>query len=168
MDVARRQLIYATRDPNESLCARFEERGWYIKIVSSARDTCKALRNDMAIGGLLDLSSQFETHELAAFESSLTMTNVGWVAATVSGQLDDAAVRWLIRDYCFDYVTLLTSNDRIVDSVGYAYGMVALLHDAASAARRGIERCARRRPCGRGDGRLVRRHARAAPSAKSP
>src|ERR1700754_3168140 len=131
MDVARRQLIYVTRDPSETLCARFEERGWHIEIVSSARETRKALRQDMAIGGLLDLSSHFESHELAAFESSLTMTNVGWVAATVSGQLEDAAVRRLIRDYCFDYVTLPTSNDRIVDSVGHAYGMVSL-HDAAS------------------------------------
>ncbi|GAB5099385.1 sigma-54 dependent transcriptional regulator [Caballeronia sp. LP006] len=131
MDVARRQLIYVTRDPSEMLCARFEERGWQIEIVASARDTKKALRSDMAIGGLLDLSSHFESHELAAFESSLTMTNVGWVAATVSGQLEDAAVRRLIRDYCFDYVTMPTSNDRIVDSVGHAYGMVAL-HDAAS------------------------------------
>jgi hypothetical protein len=26
MDVARRQLIYVTRDPSETLCARFEER----------------------------------------------------------------------------------------------------------------------------------------------
>jgi DNA-binding NtrC family response regulator len=131
MDVARRQLIYVTRDPSETLCARFEERGWHIEIVASARDTRKALRSDLATGGLLDLSSHFESHELAAFESSLTMTNVGWVAATVAGQLEDAAVRRLIRDYCFDYVTLPTSNDRIVDSVGHAYGMVSL-HDAAS------------------------------------
>ncbi|WP_250476911.1 MULTISPECIES: sigma-54 dependent transcriptional regulator [unclassified Caballeronia] len=131
MDVARRQLIYVTRNPSETLCARFEERGWHIEIVASARDTRKALRSDLATGGLLDLSSHFESHELAAFESSLTMTNVGWVAATVAGQLEDAAVRRLIRDYCFDYVTLPTSNDRIVDSVGHAYGMVSL-HDAAS------------------------------------
>ncbi|EKS73088.1 MULTISPECIES: sigma-54 dependent transcriptional regulator [Caballeronia] len=131
MDVARRQLIYVTRDPSETLCARFEERGWHIEIVANARDTRKALRSDLATGGLLDLSSHFESHELAAFESSLTMTNVGWVAATVAGQLEDAAVRRLIRDYCFDYVTLPTSNDRIVDSVGHAYGMVSL-HDAAS------------------------------------
>ncbi|WP_250523059.1 MULTISPECIES: sigma-54 dependent transcriptional regulator [unclassified Caballeronia] len=131
MDVARRQLIYVTRDPSDTLCARFEERGWHIEIVANARDTRKALRSDLATGGLLDLSSHFESHELAAFESSLTMTNVGWVAATVAGQLEDAAVRRLIRDYCFDYVTLPTSNDRIVDSVGHAYGMVSL-HDAAS------------------------------------
>lgn len=57
MDVAWRQLIYVTRDPSETLCARFEERGWQIEIVASARDTRKALRSDLATGGLLDLSS---------------------------------------------------------------------------------------------------------------
>jgi DNA-binding NtrC family response regulator len=86
---------------------------------------------------LLDLSSSFEAHELAALEASLTLTNVGWVAATVTGQLEDAAVRRLIRDYCFDYVTLPTSNDRVVDAVGHAYGMVALHENASNDARDG-------------------------------
>ena len=106
MEVARRQLIYVTRDPSAPLCARFEERGWHIEVVSNAKDARRWLRNDLATGGLLDLSSSFEAHELAALEASLTLTNVGWVAATVTGQLEDAAVRRLIRDYCFDYVTL--------------------------------------------------------------
>jgi DNA-binding NtrC family response regulator len=137
MEVARRQLIYVSRDPDETLCARFEERGWQIEIVSSARDARKLLRGDLATGGLLDLSSRFESHELSSFETSLTMTNVGWVAATLPGQLEDAAVRRLIRDYCFDYVTLPTSSDRIVDSVGHAYGMVALHEPASNDARDG-------------------------------
>jgi DNA-binding NtrC family response regulator len=72
-----------------------------------------------------------------ALEASLTLTNVGWVAATVTGQLEDAAVRRLIRDYCFDYVTLPTSNDRVVDAVGHAYGMVALHENASNDARDG-------------------------------
>ena len=137
MEVARRQLIYVTRDPSASLCARFEERGWHIEVVSNAKDARRWLRNDLATGGLLDLSSSFEAHELAALEASLTLTNVGWVAATVTGQLEDAAVRRLIRDYCFDYVTLPTSNDRVVDAVGHAYGMVALHENASNDARDG-------------------------------
>ena len=137
MEVARRQLIYVTRDPSTSLCARFEERGWHIEVVSNAKDARRWLRNDLATGGLLDLSSSFEAHELAALEASLTLTNVGWVAATVTGQLEDAAVRRLIRDYCFDYVTLPTSNDRVVDAVGHAYGMVALHENASNDARDG-------------------------------
>jgi DNA-binding NtrC family response regulator len=137
MEVARRQLIYVTRDPSAPLCARFEERGWHIEVVSSAKDARRWLRNDLATGGLLDLSSNFEAHELAALEASLTLTNVGWVAATVTGQLEDAAVRRLIRDYCFDYVTLPTSNDRVVDAVGHAYGMVALHENASNDAHDG-------------------------------
>ncbi|KQR86146.1 Fis family transcriptional regulator [Burkholderia sp. Leaf177] len=137
MEVARRQLIYVTRDPSAALCARFEERGWHIEVVSNAKDARRWLRSDLATGGLLDLSSHFETHELAALEASLTLTNVGWVAATVPGQLEDAAVRRLIRDYCFDYVTLPTSNDRVVDAVGHAYGMVALHENASNDARDG-------------------------------
>jgi len=137
MEVARRQLIYVTRDPSAQLCARFEERGWHIEVVSNAKDARRWLRNDLATGGLLDLSSSFEAHELAALEASLTLTNVGWVAATVTGQLEDAAVRRLISDYCFDYVTLPTSNDRVVDAVGHAYGMVALHENASNDARDG-------------------------------
>ncbi|QIE24598.1 Anaerobic nitric oxide reductase transcription regulator NorR [Caballeronia sp. SBC1] len=137
MEVARRQLIYVTRDPSPPLCARFEERGWHIEVVSNAKDARRWLRSDLATGGLLDLSSSFEAHELAALEASLTLTNVGWVAATVTGQLEDAAVRRLIRDYCFDYVTLPTSNDRVVDAVGHAYGMVALHENASNDARDG-------------------------------
>ena len=137
MEVARRQLIYVTRDPSAPLCARFEERGWHIEVISNAKDARRWLRNDLATGGLLDLSSSFEAHELAALEASLTLTNVGWVAATVTGQLEDAAVRRLIRDYCFDYVTLPTSNDRVVDAVGHAYGMVALHENASNDARDG-------------------------------
>jgi DNA-binding NtrC family response regulator len=137
MEVARRQLIYVTRDPSAPLCARFEERGWHIEVVSSAKDARRWLRSDLATGGLLDLSSSFEAHELAALEASLTLTNVGWVAATVTGQLEDAAVRRLIRDYCFDYVTLPTSTDRVVDAVGHAYGMVALHENASNDARDG-------------------------------
>jgi hypothetical protein len=98
MEVARRQLIYVTREASAPLCARFEERGWHIEVVSNAKDARRWLRNDMAVGGLLDLSGKFEAHELAAMEASLTMTNVGWVAATGQGQLEDAAVRRLIRD----------------------------------------------------------------------
>ena len=38
------------------------------------------------------------------------LPNVGWIAATDAGHVQDAAVRRLIRDYCFDYVTLPSSE----------------------------------------------------------
>jgi len=132
MESATRQLIYVSRDPSAELNTRFHQRGWHVEVVGSARDVRRAVRAGMAAGGLLDLSSHFQQHEIAAFESCLTMPNVGWVAATMPGQLQDAALRRLVRDYCFDYVTVPYSGDRIVDSVGHAYGMISLGEPASN------------------------------------
>src|SRR6201991_1103790 len=134
MEPATRQLIYVSRDPSAELNTRFLQRGWHVEVVGSARDARRAVRAGMAAGGLLDLSSCFQHHEIAAFESCLTMPNVGWVAATMPGQLQDAALRRLVRDYCFDYVTVPYSGDRIVDSVGHAYGMISLGESASNDA----------------------------------
>jgi len=134
MEPATRQLIYVTRDPSADLNTRFHQRGWHVEVVSSARDVRRAVRAGSAAGGLLDLSSRFQPHEIVGFESCLTMPNVGWVAATTPGQLQDAALRRLVRDYCFDYVTVPYAGDRIVDSVGHAYGMVSLGEPASNDA----------------------------------
>src|SRR5580692_6890168 len=139
MEPATRQLIYVSRDPSAELNTRFHQRGWHVEVVGSARDVRRAVRAGMAAGGLLDLSSHFQQHEIAAFESCLTMPNVGWVAATMPGQLQDAALRRLVRDYCFDYVTVPYSGDRIVDSVGHAYGMISLGEPASNDASQGAE-----------------------------
>lgn len=139
MEPATRQLIYVSRDPSAELNTRFHQRGWHVEVVGSARDVRRAVRAGMAAGGLLDLSSDFQPHEIAAFESCLTMPNVGWVAATTPGQLQDAALRRLVRDYCFDYVTVPYSGDRIVDSVGHAYGMISLGEPASNDGSPGAE-----------------------------
>jgi DNA-binding NtrC family response regulator len=140
MEPAIRRLIYVTRDVNAQLSMQFDERGWHVNVVASARDARRALRGDGAAGGLLDLSSSFDKHEIGALESCLTMPNVGWVATTAPGQLQDSALRRLVRDYCFDYVTMPYEARRIVDSVGHAYGMVVLSeHDDDMASSRAGE-----------------------------
>jgi DNA-binding NtrC family response regulator len=126
MEPAGRQLIYVTREINPQLSAQFDARGWHVQVAHSARDARRALRSDAAVGGLLDLSSRFDSEQIAALEGCLTMPNVGWVAATAPGQLQESGLRRLVRDYCYDYVTVPYEAPRIVDSVGHAYGMVVL------------------------------------------
>lgn len=74
--------------------------------------------------------------ELRELEASLKTPNVGWIATTRRGQMEDDAVRRLVRDYCFDYVTVPYECDRIVESVGHAYGMVTLSEGLAPRPRR--------------------------------
>ena len=134
--VKRRCLVYVSRQPSETLHDLLAARGWSIKIVTSAREAQRALSQDGPSGGLLDLSSGYGAHEVAAFEPCLTLPHVGWVAAANDAQLADRVLRRLIRDYCFDYVTVPYGGDRVADSVGHAFGMVALaeLGGAAESA----------------------------------
>ncbi len=126
MELATRQVIYVTREANAQLSAQFHQRGWHVDIVTNARDARRAMRGDVAAGGLLDLSSGFEEREIGALESCLTAPRIGWVAATAPGQLQATVLRRLVRDYCFDYVTVPYEDRRIVDSVGRAYDMAVL------------------------------------------
>ncbi|GLU32335.1 sigma-54 dependent transcriptional regulator [Trinickia caryophylli] len=126
MEPAKRHLIYVTRNASAQLSAQFVQRGWEVDVVANARDVRRAIRGDAAAGGLLDLACGFDGQEIDALEPCLMLPSIGWVAATVPGQLQDGALRRLVRDYCFDYVTMPDEARRIVDSVGHAYGMVVL------------------------------------------
>ncbi|WP_422387734.1 sigma 54-interacting transcriptional regulator [Burkholderia multivorans] len=44
-------------------------------------------------------------------------------------------LRHVIRDYCFDYVTMPYETARIVETVGHAHGMIALSDPVASGGR---------------------------------
>ncbi|MFL9946638.1 sigma-54 dependent transcriptional regulator [Paraburkholderia agricolaris] len=126
MKAITRRVIYFTRDASPELLASFEERDWEVEVIGSVRDVRRAVDDGSLAAGLVDLSSVFDVHDIAALEGCLAMPNVGWVAMTATPELDEAAVRRLVRDYCFDYVTLPAANARIVDTVGHACGMIAL------------------------------------------
>ncbi|WP_454808531.1 sigma 54-interacting transcriptional regulator [Paraburkholderia fungorum] len=126
MKAMTRRVIYFTRDASPELLASFEERDWEVEVIGSVRDVRRAVDDGSRAAGLVDLSSVFDVHDIAALEGCLAMPNVGWVAMTATPELDEPAVRRLVRDYCFDYVTLPAAHARIVDTVGHACGMIAL------------------------------------------
>jgi DNA-binding NtrC family response regulator len=132
--VTDRHLIYFSRDPSTDLRHCFDARGWRVECVGSMREMRRAAAHATAAGGLLDLSAGLKPSDLADLESCLTVPHVGWIAATQRGQLQDAGLRRLVRDYCFDYVTVPYEGERIVESIGHAYGMVTLTDGLAQPA----------------------------------
>ncbi|ALK29732.1 sigma-54 dependent transcriptional regulator [Burkholderia plantarii] len=126
MGIATRHLIYFSPAPSVDLQRCFDARGWQIEVVHSARELRRAAGRGGIAGGLLDVSGGVGVADLHDVETCLTTPNVGWIAATQRGQMQDAALRRLVRDYCFDYVTMPCSGERIVESVGHAYGMITL------------------------------------------
>ncbi|MBU6494341.1 MAG: sigma-54-dependent Fis family transcriptional regulator [Burkholderiales bacterium] len=122
-----RTLIYASRRHSEPLLGFLQERGWHVVSAKSAGDVGRLIQPaHPTTAALLDLSSGYSDRDLTLFENCMQPAHIGWVAATSPEQLENAAVRRLIRDYCFDYVHIPCSNDAIANIVGHAYGMAAL------------------------------------------
>ncbi|KAF1064560.1 sigma-54-dependent Fis family transcriptional regulator [Burkholderia gladioli] len=135
MEIGTRHLIYFSRDPSAELQRCFDARGWRVDVVDSARELRRAAARGGTAGGLLDVSGGVAANDLGDVETCLTTPNVGWIAATGPGQMQDLALRRLVRDYCFDYVTMPCDRERIVESVGHAYGMIRLTEPPHSPAR---------------------------------
>src|SRR5260370_40109646 len=57
------------------------------------------------------------------------------LALVSPGQIEDEVVKRLVRDYCFDFITLPIPSDPIVGAVGHPYGMVALRGIAGKRGR---------------------------------
>ncbi|AJX80461.1 sigma-54 dependent transcriptional regulator [Burkholderia pseudomallei] len=122
--IRQRPLIYWTHQPSTLLRKELARRDWKISVVTSANQV-RTTAGEVT-GGILDLSavSIDEMNAVAAVCASLR--NVAWVALVEAQQANVPNVRTLLRDYCFDYITLPTSHQRIADAVGHAYGMECL------------------------------------------
>ncbi|KVP42023.1 sigma-54 dependent transcriptional regulator [Burkholderia ubonensis] len=131
----RRSLIYWTQVPSMILCKELARRDWKVTIGAHAKKfSTHAEKSGESIGeitcGILDLSGCQEDSigEIAA--ACAWLRDVVWVALVGAGQITQPGVRALLRDYCFDYITLPVSHERIADTVGHAYGMECLFaHD---------------------------------------
>ncbi|WDD95309.1 sigma-54 dependent transcriptional regulator [Burkholderia sp. FERM BP-3421] len=120
----QRPLIYWTHTPSTLLRKELARRDWRVSIVSGTHQV-RSTTSEVT-GGILDLSGvpPDELGSVAAVCAALRQ--VAWVALIEAPQAGMPEVRALLRDHCFDYITMPASHQRIVDAVGHAYGMECL------------------------------------------
>ena len=106
-----------------------DTRGWTVKALELDREPGNF--SSKPSGGLLDFSARDVLANLRLAETWLSIKTVGWVALLLPEQLEDPTIRRLVRDFCFDYVTIPAPGERILNALGHAYGMAAL-HDSAA------------------------------------
>jgi DNA-binding NtrC family response regulator len=129
----KRSLYYVGRMLHSPLRAALNERAWKVEVLEPGSVPKAGPRQPSA--GILDFSSLEFPADLRYLHELLASALTGWVALGHREDLEDATVRGLIRDYCFDYITLPVSDDRVVDAVGHALGMVALQVNTSNDAR---------------------------------
>ncbi|KQR78388.1 Fis family transcriptional regulator [Burkholderia sp. Leaf177] len=126
-----RHLYYVGDPLTLEVRSLMDARGWTVRNSELGRDL-ESFSMDPS-GGLLDFSSRNVQTNLRLAETMLAIKTIGWVALLTPVQLDNETIRRLIRDFCFDYVTLPASGERILNALGHAYG-IAALHDGGSRA----------------------------------
>jgi DNA-binding NtrC family response regulator len=124
MDSAHRTLLYIGGKPNESLLRRLGDCAWLVVPAMSANAMTKLARAPMA--GLLDLTDGIHEGRIARVEQLSRSLLVAWVALVSQETRKRSAVRDAIATHCFDFVTVPTSHERIVNVVSQAIGMEVL------------------------------------------
>ncbi|HEY5804682.1 MAG TPA: sigma-54 dependent transcriptional regulator [Lysobacter sp.] len=129
-DPDARELIYVTRGGAGRVLALggLQQMGWNLRRAPDARSVLRLLQRDprQPHAALLDLREGFTPQDLAEFGVALSASNVGWVAGIDARQLDEEPVRRLIRDYCYDYLTLPCPEAVMNTVIGHAHGMAGL------------------------------------------
>ncbi|MFP3563240.1 sigma 54-interacting transcriptional regulator [Paraburkholderia sp. SIMBA_030] len=131
----QRRLMCVARAPNEVLLANMRAIGWDVTVAKTAVGAEAATKKTGVAAGLIDFDG-FAPRDFAALKACLSESTIGWVAVRAEGQPASRAVRELIRNYCFDYITLPLSPDWISHVLSHARGMAALdyLDNVAEAA----------------------------------
>nr|WP_323118550.1 sigma-54 dependent transcriptional regulator [Burkholderia alba] len=124
-EAAARPLLYLSRTPDAALAAHLRERRWDVLAARSSSEAGRLVKPDQPHAGIVDLGS-FAARDLQPLEGVLRQQQIGWIALADATRLNDADVRKLIRQYCFDYVKGPPSHATIDYLVGHAYGMVTL------------------------------------------
>ncbi|QWP77726.1 sigma-54-dependent Fis family transcriptional regulator [Lysobacter sp. K5869] len=108
--------------------APLQNLGWSLRRAHDARAALRQLQSSPRLphAVLIDLREGFEARDLDELGPALAAHNAGWIAGVAAAQLEHEAARRLIRDYCYDYVTLPCPEAVLHTVIGHAYGMAAL------------------------------------------
>ncbi|CAE6847502.1 Anaerobic nitric oxide reductase transcription regulator NorR [Paraburkholderia aspalathi] len=120
-----RRVIYVARAPNDALLAEMRSAGWEVVVAKTAAGAEAATKKSGVAAGLIDFDG-FTPRDFPILKACLSQTAIGWVAIAAEGQSANKAVRELIRNFCFDYVTLPLPPEWISHALGHARGMAAL------------------------------------------
>ncbi|WP_223266829.1 sigma-54 dependent transcriptional regulator [Luteimonas gilva] len=135
---AARDVIYFACAPTDGspTLQGLAALGWNLRRADSMPAVLKILRGHpgLRFAALLDLRGGFDARDLAAMAPVLSASNAGWVACVQPDQLTQEPIRQLIRDYCYDYVTLPCPELVLSTVIGHAYGMASLSPRALDVA----------------------------------
>lgn len=128
-----RHLLYFnnTKQPATMLC-EINEAGWDVKLakdINSARHAVETYSPKVAIAHFDSLKDSFEPAIQQLFCSSSPME---WVAFVPKSYLESNWLKQVICDVFYDFHTLPVLPDKLLATLGHAYGMAVIKREVAA------------------------------------
>ncbi|KQR74764.1 Fis family transcriptional regulator [Burkholderia sp. Leaf177] len=124
MDRVHRTLVYIGDKPDEELLKNLGNAGW--KLVHAISANASTDLPDTPMPALLDLTAGVNKAHIERVEQLSRSAPVAWVALVSRESRDLQDVRDAIATHCFDFVTVPTPYERILNVLSQAVGMEAL------------------------------------------
>jgi DNA-binding NtrC family response regulator len=138
MDSVTRKLFHVCRGSRALPDAFLPQSGWKIERMDICSRNRQRARFAAGAAGLIDIASMKFPRDLEVLTEVLATRDVIWVAVLWPEQLEDSAIRSLVRGRCMSYITLPTTADELRHAIGHARGMWSLaepiVHDPWAAA----------------------------------
>jgi DNA-binding NtrC family response regulator len=130
MSAARELLYLQPANKTGPLLPRLRSAGWNVSVAHSAVEACEAIERRNIHVGLAHIDDNGATlNEIADVWPHAD--KVEWVAMLDSMSLRSPGLSRLISDHFYDYHTLPADVDRLLFSLGHAYGMATVSPRAA-------------------------------------
>jgi len=127
MDRVHRTLVYIGDKPDEKLLKNLSDAGW--KVVHAISANASTDLPDTPMPALLDLTAGVNKVHIERVEQLSRSALLAWVALVSRESRDLQEVRDAIATHCFDFVTVPTPHERILNVLSQAVGMEALRFD---------------------------------------
>lgn len=125
---AERTVLYVSSAPDQKLVEFLAASGWQALHAKSTAAAERLIeRGDIKVG-LVELPADCTSQHLSALASCMRHVETNWVAQIAPGQAAQELVSRFILDYCFDFVTRPSLNERLVFALGHAHGLSSLRH----------------------------------------
>lgn len=127
-----RNLLYmGTKESIASWLGRLRSAHWQVSIATDPESAQRALAAKDFRVGLALLSDGIPDQDPATENVLSKAEHVRWVALVPKENLDHPSVREVIGSMFYDYHTMPVDPDRLLLTLGHAYGMSQIAEDAA-------------------------------------
>tara|TARA_R110002050_G_scaffold9504_3_gene33482 strand:+ start:35 stop:1372 length:1338 start_codon:yes stop_codon:yes gene_type:complete len=129
-------MIFGNKGLSETMLNYIRDSGWAVSLAYEVDDACRLIQDKNIYVGLAELDGSFSGNGIQPIEELVVRANhVQWLGAISRENVGSTRIKQVISSSFYDYHTLPYEPQRLVSSLGHAYGMAKMYLDDITLSR---------------------------------